>query len=758
MELFPLSSVRLENGLFKDAQETAIRYILALKTDRLLAPYRREAGLPAKAESYGNWENTGLDGHMGGHYLSALSLMTAATGNQLIKDRLNYMLGELKRCQEQDPDGYIGGIPGGKEMWKEIRDGKIDAASFSLNGKWVPIYNIHKLFAGLIDAYYYTGNEEAKQMVFKLADWWLGIFGELTDQQIQTVLASEHGGINEVFADLAQISGNPEYLRMAQRLSHRAILEPLEDGKDELTGLHANTQIPKVIGFEKIGALSDSLSWINAARFFWETVVGNRTVSIGGNSESEHFHSRNSFEKMLSSREGPETCNTYNMLKLSKALYLQHPERKYIDYYERATYNHILSSQHPGTGGFVYFTSIRPNHYRVYSQAQLSFWCCVGSGLENHAKYGELIYSHKGKDIYVNLFIPSTLNWEQGGIKLHQETRFPHGTASELTLEIAEAETFSVFIRKPDWLEGQHVNLLVNGKNMSYKEEGEYIQINRRWEGKTLISFDLPMRVRAEFLPSGEPWVSYSYGPIVLAAKKGTEDLKGLFADDKRMGHIGSGALLPMDKNPILVAPDQDVAGFVHTLDAGNLRFELDHLCQGNAEEKITLQPFFSLHDARYTLYWRVADRHSLDSINREAHLHEQRQLALDSNMVDLIALGEQQPEADHHMQQEETYTGVLGDYHWRGGPGWFSYELNNKNQSAKAIYIKQIPDAVSCYELTVDGQLLRKEKQLANTDGSIIVVFKLNAPLARRDKLQVKVSACVDKETGKVVEIRLLK
>ncbi|GAB3818974.1 hypothetical protein GCM10028895_16800 [Pontibacter rugosus] len=414
--------MKLKDSPFKQAQQTDMEYILALDPDRLLAPYLREAGIKPKAESYGNWENTGLDGHIGGHYLTALSLMYSATGNPELLQRLNYMVDQLAACQQQNGNGYIGGVPGGEAMWQEIAKGNIDAGSFSLNDKWVPWYNIHKLYAGLRDAYLYTGNEKAKDMLVKLSDWSLNLTKDLTDAHMQDMLRSEHGGMNEVFADVAEITGDKKYLELARRFSHRAILDPLLAGKDNLTGMHANTQIPKVIGYKRVAEVGGDPAWAGAAGFFWNTVVNDRTVSIGGNSVREHFHPTNDFSPMIESREGPETCNTYNMLKLSKQLYLTEASAEYIDYYERGLYNHILSSQHPTRGGFVYFTPMRPRHYRVYSKPEDGFWCCVGSGLENHGKYGELIYAHNEQDLFVNLFIPSTLEWKERDITLTQST------------------------------------------------------------------------------------------------------------------------------------------------------------------------------------------------------------------------------------------------------------------------------------------------------------------------------------------------
>lgn len=409
---FHISDVQLLKGDFKDAQTTDLKYIMALEPDRLLSPFLREAGIVPKKESYPNWENTGLDGHTAGHYLSALSLMYASTGDKKVLERLNYMLGELKKCQDK-MDGYIGAVPVSKAFWSDISKGKIDANNFGLNGKWVPLYNIHKTYAGLRDAWYHANSSLAKDMLIRFSDWMLQLTAGLSESQVQTLLRSEHGGLNEVFADVSLITGNKKYLELAIKFSHKLLLEPLKNKEDRLNNMHANTQIPKVIGFERIASITGDSGYHTAAGFFWETVVEHRSSVIGGNSVREHFHPTNNFSSMITSEQGPETCNTYNMLRLTKLLYESSGWEKYIEFYERALYNHILSSQHPLKGGFVYFTPMRPGHYRVYSQPQTSFWCCVGSGMENHAKYSELIYAHDDKNIFVNLFIPSTVQWKK---------------------------------------------------------------------------------------------------------------------------------------------------------------------------------------------------------------------------------------------------------------------------------------------------------------------------------------------------------
>ena len=450
VESFPVRDVRLTASPFKHAEDMDIRYLLGIDPDRLLAPYLKEAGLSPKAENYTNWENTGLDGHIGGHYLSALSYMYAATGNKEIKARLDYMISELKRCQDAAGDGYLCGVPNGRKMWKEIEEGNIRASGFGLNDRWVPLYNIHKIYAGLRDATLQTDSREAKEMLVKLTDWMIRLVSKLSDEQIQDMLRSEHGGLNETFADVAAITGDKRYLKLAHQFSHHTVLQPLLRQEDKLTGMHANTQIPKVIGFKRIADLEGNRDWSEAACYFWETVVNHRSITIGGNSVREHFHPADDFSSMLTSEQGPETCNTYNMLRLTKMLYETSADVHFMDYYERALYNHILSTQNPVQGGFVYFTPMRAGHYRVYSQPQTSFWCCVGSGMENHARYGEMIYGHKDNNLYVNLFIPSTLRW--GDTQIEQQTAFPDEEETTLVISPEKGKKeFTLLFRIPEW-------------------------------------------------------------------------------------------------------------------------------------------------------------------------------------------------------------------------------------------------------------------------------------------------------------------
>lgn len=751
---FPLNEVKLRDGIFKNAEQVDLKYILDLDMDKLLAPYLKEAGLTKKADSYGNWENSGLDGHIGGHYISALSLMYASTQNAVIKQRLDYYLAELKRCQEANGDGYIGGVPGGKAMWKDIANGKIDAATFSLNKKWVPLYNIHKVFAGLYDAWFYTGNQTAKEMYLKLCDWAVDTFGSLSNEQIQQMLKSEHGGLNESFADAYKLTGDKKYLDLAIKFSHRAILDPLLRQEDKLTGLHANTQIPKVIGFEKISEIDAKEDWHKAATFFWDNVVYKRTVAIGGNSVREHFHPINNFTPMIEDIEGPETCNTYNMIKLSKQLYNQSGDTRYIDYIEKALYNHILSSQHPEKGGFVYFTSMRPNHYRVYSQPETSMWCCVGSGLENHAKYGEFIYAHNQKDIFVNLFIPSELDWKDQKIKLVQNTNFPETNSSELNFTEVKNGNFAVHIRVPHWANGNEISLKINGKSYPYITQNNYIRLNKKWKKGDKISVSIPIHNHLEQMPDGSPYVSIFYGPILLAAKTDTTDLKGLYADESRGGHIAKGRQLPLSTAPQLVVQKQ--SDIIDNLTAATkpLVFKSPDMIY---EKDLELIPFYKVHDSRYATYFKFLTKDAYAKEQDQIKQQEARELVEKEKTVDIVYPGQQQPENDHDFKGEKTETGVHNDRHWRHSADWFSYKLKNKNLRGKKIVITCFGmDAGRSFDIVANGQKIGAI-YLKGDKGNNFFDLEFNIPKEiNKEVVEVLFKAHKNSIAGGIYEVKL--
>ena len=705
---FSLQDVKLLSSPFLQAQQTDLHYILALDPDRLSAPFLREAGLTPKAPSYTNWENTGLDGHIGGHYLSALSMMYAATGDTAIYHRLNYMLNELHRAQQAVGTGFIGGTPGSLQLWKEIKAGDIRAGGFSLNGKWVPLYNIHKTYAGLRDAYLYSHSDLARQMLIDLTDWMIDITSGLSDNQMQDMLRSEHGGLNETFADVAEITGDKKYLKLARRFSHKVILDPLIKNEDRLNGMHANTQIPKVIGYKRVAEVSKNdkdwnhaAEWDHAARFFWNTVVNHRSVCIGGNSVREHFHPSDNFTSMLNDVQGPETCNTYNMLRLTKMLYQNsgdvdnsnQPDPRYADYYERALYNHILSSQEPDKGGFVYFTPMRPGHYRVYSQPETSMWCCVGSGLENHTKYGEFIYAHQQDTLYVNLFIPSQLTWKEQGITLTQETRFPDDGKVTLRIDKAAKKKLTLMIRIPEWAgNSEGYEITINGKkHLSDIQAGTstYLPLRRKWKKGDVITFHLPMKVSLEQIPDKKDYYAFLYGPIVLATSTGTENLDGIYADDSRGGHIAHGRQTPLQEE------------------------------MATAEQKAT------------------------DLANRT---------------VDLVFPGEQQPESDHGILYEASETGTHKDRHFRRAKGWFSYNLKVKEEASQLMITVRQEDRNKAVILLNNEKLtVHPTVSKADKDGFIRLCYLLPRKL-KAGSCEILFKPDETEWTSAVYEVRLLK
>jgi DUF1680 family protein len=777
-ELFPLADVRLTDGPFLQAQDTDLRYLLALDADRLLAPFLREAGLTAKVQSYGNWESSGLDGHMAGHYLSALALMVASTGDAQALQRLNYVVAELKRCQDanskKNSNGYLGGIPAGAEAWAQLAKGELKVDSFSLNGRWVPWYNLHKTYAGLLDAWRHAGNEQARELLIAMADWALALTDPFSDAQMQQMLRSEHGGMNEVLAELSALTGEQKYLRLAQRFSHQQILQPLSVGEDKLSGLHANTQIPKVIGFQRIAALGGDAAGARAAAFFWQTVVSRRTVAIGGNSVKEHFHTEGDFTPMLNEVEGPETCNTYNMLKLTEALFLGESDgraqARYADYYERALYNHILSSQRPGSGGFVYFTPMRANHYRVYSQVEQAMWCCVGSGLESHAKYGEFIYAKDADTLYVNLLIASTLNWREKGVRLIQRTEFPDQASSLIRIE--QGGRFALKLRYPSWVAAGQLRVKLNGRTLKLSvKPGDYVEIPLRdWKAGDSVAITLPMRTRLEALPGDAGKVNQHYavlhGPIVLAAK--TDPFPGerlnFLADDSRMGHIAQGPVCPQAASPLFVSDSRDFIKHFKPVKGQPLTFTAKGLVQGQGPggQDLRFIPFFRLHDSRYTLYFAHSTPSQLSQWRLGLAAAEQARLQLDAQTIDQVAPGEQQPESDHGFKGEGVEAGLNKDQRWRHARGWFSYDLNDKALQAKTLRLSfSRLDAGRQFDLFVNERLIAEITLGADAETEIYsrdFALPLDLVQASAGKLVLKLVAKPGSVAGGLYGLRLLR
>ncbi|MEV7132311.1 beta-L-arabinofuranosidase domain-containing protein [Arthrobacter sp. NPDC093128] len=755
-----MDSVRLLDGDFKTAQDASIRYVLALDADRLSAPYLLEAGLEPTAQPYGSWESDGMGGHIGGHYLSACAQLYAATGDSRLLDRLEHLVEVFWRCQTAGGDGYVGGVPGGRALGEELAAGTVDADLFTLNGRWVPLYNLHKTFAGLLDAYTHAASGRALAIATALAGWWLGVSSHIPDHIFEEVLRTEFGGLNDAFAILAGITCRADHWAEARRFSHLSLLVPLTEGRDELDGLHANTQIPKVVGYARLAAATGETPSAEAADSFWNTVVSRRTVSIGGNSVREHFHPSADFSPMILDAQGPETCNTYNMLKLARLRFERTGDPAAIDFYERATYNHILSSQHPGRGGFVYFTPMRPAHYRVYSRTQESMWCCVGSGLENHARYGELIYSHDGDALSVNLYAASELAWADRGLTVRLETAFPCSGVATLRIIAATPTEATIRLRRPAWSPEMEVDVdgspVDAGTAVSASDCGTsrstYVSVRRLWEGTTVVTVRLEMELRAEMLPDGSPWVSFLYGPVVLAARAGDDGVGSFEAPDDRMGHVASGTLLPLAGTPVVAGPEPLDA--VVLRDRSAIIAELTAVDADGSVRTVLLEPFAGIHDERYTVYWpagpareRLAELSALDEA-----------AAAQGEIIDAVVAGEQQPEADHAFTGESTRAAGREGIHWRSATGWFSYTLSDPAALATLLRVRFRAVEGRGHDLRLNGSVLADPVRSGRDGDEVVTDFAIPDQLHDGGRLVFAVHAKPDCTTGDLLSVHLLK
>ena len=595
---FAPKDVRLLDGPFKRAMDRDAEYLLSLEPDRLLSGFREAAGLAPKAAKYGGWEAQGVAGHTLGHYLSACSRMYQDTGDKRFLDRVNYIVEELAECQQANGDGYVAAIPNGKKLFAEIARGEIRSQDFDLNGGWVPWYTLHKEFAGLIDACRFCGSTPALAVATNLANWAQATTKNLTEAQWQKMLVCEQGGMNESLAELYALTGNTNYLVLAEKFYHQAVMDPLVHGDDILDGLHSNMQIPKTIGAARLYELTGQRRYEDIATFFWDRVALHRSYAIGGNGDAEHFFPTNDFARHVDAATC-ETCCTYNMLKLSRHLFEWSPDAVIMDFYERALYNDILASQDPETGMFVYLMSLQSGGFKTYSTPHDSFWCCVGSGMENHARYADAIYLHNDHSLYVNLFIPSELTWPEKGLVIRQDTKFPESDSTRLTFKCDQPVKLALKIRWPAW--ARSLTVRINGKQQNISgRPASYITLDREWRDGDRADVSLPMYLHTELLPETTNLVALLYGPIVLAGELGTNGMPpSTYAKDQtKFLHW------PAPPAPVFVtAPDSLLE---HVKATGR---PLTFRTQGiGRPEDVTLIPLYQVHAQRYSVYWTVYD------------------------------------------------------------------------------------------------------------------------------------------------------
>lgn len=762
---FPLSQITLLEGPLKHARDLNIETLLKYDCDRLMAPYRKEAGLTPKAKCYPNWD--GLDGHVGGHYLTAMAI-NAATGNEECRKRMEYIISEIAECAEANcknhPQwgvGYMGGMPNSQNIWNGFKDGDFRVYS----GSWAPFYNLHKMYAGLRDAWLYCGNEQAKNLFLQFCNWAIHITSGLSDEQMERMLGNEHGGMNEVLADAYAITHEQKYLDCAKRFSHKRLFTPMSQRQDCLDNMHANTQVPKVIGFERISELSGNEDYHAASSFFWDIVTGERSLAFGGNSRREHFPAKDACMDFINDIDGPESCNTNNMLKLTEDLHRRNPEARYADYYELAIFNHILSTQHPEHGGYVYFTPARPRHYRNYSAPNEAMWCCVGTGMENHGKYGQFIYTHVGDALFVNLYAASQLDWKERGITLRQETAFPYSENSTVT--IAEGKgTFNLMVRYPGWVHPGEFKVSVNGKPVDIIiGPSSYVSIHRKWKKGDAVNIHFPMHSSLRYLPNEPQYVALMHGPILLGMKTSTESMASLIADDSRFGQYAGGPKQPIDKAPILI--NNDIASIPSQLTPVSgkpLHFTLSTRMENKIEGE--LQPFFEIHDSRYMMYWLALTESSYKQYIDNIAKQEQERQALEASTVDKVQPGEQQPETDHQMETDESYTGNTNNVFYRDARNghYFSYLMQTDGLTNLKLRLKYwgVGEWKSHeFDIYINDVLLRS---INNTGKYRISEFKAetydipDTLLQDKKQIRVKFVAKPNKQIGEIYEVRLIK
>ena len=731
---FPLGDVTLLDGPLKKARDLNIKTLLQYDCDRLLAPYLKEAGLTPKGKSYPNWD--GLDGHVGGHYLTAMAI-NAATGDVECQKRMDYFISELQACADANAKnhpawgkGYVGGVPGSDRVWGDFKKGDFGA----YYGAWVPFYNIHKMYAGLRDAWAYCGNEQAKQLFLGFCDWAIDLTAGLSDAQMERALDTEHGGMNEVLADAYAITGEQKYLEVARRFSHRRLLNPLMQRRDCLDNMHANTQVPKVIGFERIAELGGDEAYHTAGAYFWDIVTGERSLAFGGNSRREHFPSKEACQDFVQDIDGPESCNTNNMMKLTEDLHRRNPEARFADFYELAMFNHILSTQHPEHGGYVYFTSARPRT------------------------------RHKDA-LFVNLFVASELNWKEKGIQLRQETNFPYSESSKITISQGKGQ-FALQVRYPGWVKPGQFSVKVNGQPVSIVTgPSSYVTIDRQWKKGDVVDIQFPMHNSVKYMPNLSQYIALMHGPIImLAMKTGTEDLAMLIADDSRFGQLAVGKKLPIDQAPILINNDiESIANQLQPIDGKPLHFTIS--TKMVHEIRNELMPFFELHDARYMMYWLALSEDSYKGYLDNLAKQEQERQALEDRTTDKVQPGEQQPESDHFMETDDSFVGNTNDVFFRDARDghYFSYLMQTGGKTDLSLRLKYwgVGEWRSHeFDIFVDDVLVTS---VNNTDKYRISKFVYETypipadALKGKKQVRVKFVAKPKKQIGEIYEVRLV-
>ena len=750
----PLSAVRLTGGPLKHAQDLDIDYLLKLEPDRMMAYYRKRAGLEAKAPGYGGWDGDGrnLTGHIAGHYLSAVSLMYAATGDARFKERADYLVKEMKEVQDKNGDGYLGAIEGAREKFAEVARGNIRSSFFDLNGMWSPWYTLHKTFAGLRDAYRYTGNRTALEIETKYAAWAEGILLKLDEAQTQKMLNTEFGGMNEVLADLYADTGDKRWLDLSHHFDHHAVLDPLAQRRDILAGLHGNTQVPKLLGYLARYIYTGDKTDGTASEFFWDAVALHHSYATGGHGRDEYFGPPDKLGDRLEGRTD-ESCNVYNMLKMTRRLFAIHPEMKYAEFEERALFNHVLGSIDPEDGRTCYMVPIGRGVQHEYQDMLRGFTCCVGSGMESHGLHGDGIYYESGDKLWVNFYAPSTANWQSASVGIVMDTTFPEGETATLKISTPRAKQFTLALRRPSWA-GTGFSIKVNGSAVKdLSTPGSYVNLKRTWKNGDTVALVLPKTLRVEPTPDNPQRVALMWGPLVLAGDLGPER-------DRRGG--GGPTIGPI---PSFVS-DGTVADWLKPVADKPGNFHATGRDTDDQAREIDLVPFYRLHRRTYALYWDLYTPAAWKQRLADVAAERERQRKVEGATIGSLQPGDTTKEKEFNQQGEETTVDRMMGRTGRRGRKWFSFDLPVEAARNVALVVtyntEQRPKRSA--EILIDGQRVGEQAIEGSPNGSAVghffdVDYKIPAELVKdKQKVTVRFQATSGNEIPTVFGVRTIR
>lgn len=749
-EPFSLHQVRLLDGPFHDAMLRTQKYLLEIDSDRLLHNFRMNAEIASTAKPLGGWEapDVELRGHSLGHFLSACALMYASTGDERFKSKAERIVEELAKIQQALPSrgfnpGYLSAFP--EEFFDRVDAGK---------KVWAPYYTLHKIMAGLLDMYTLCDSKKALDVLIKMADWVKFRVDRLSEDQQQLALQTEFGGMNEVLANLYAVTGNPENLRIARKFDHHAFFDPLAKGEDRMNGLHANTQIPKAIGAAREYELTGEKEYYDIAEFFWKRVAHYRSYVIGGNSDGEAFFPIEYFSKHLG-EETTETCNTYNMLKLTRHLFEWEPSAETMDFYERGLFNHILASQDPASGMMTYYVPLKPGAFKTFSDPEKSFWCCVGTGIENHSKYGDSIYFHNQDSLFVNLFIASELNWEDKGLIIRQETKFPDEETTKLIFRSEKPMRLVLKIRYPSWSDDK-ATIFVNGKKIQFDSKpGSYIPIDREWKTRDTLEARFPMSLRTESMPDDPNTIAFLYGPIVLAG-----DL-GPIEQAERYG-VYSPTIDPQRPKevPVFISELKKITTRMKSDPSKPLTFRTVGI---GKPEDVLLSPFYKIDNHRYSVYWKVYSEQGWEKRKSEIRAEDLHRKQIETQTVDAVQIGDVENEKAHGFESKDSDTGIFEGRSWRATrSGWFSYQLKvipDQPMRLLCTYWGGETRKVAV-EIVIDGEKIATEELYENKPGEFYEKeYILPGGLTQgKDRITVKLGVPQNERGSYVFDVRTLR